>query len=451
MKLFNLLSSLLLGSGLLLGILLLSQPAALAAVPNDTIVVTTTIQDAIDQANPGDTVQIPSGNYRESIVLEKAVNLIGEGSKTTIIEARSGRRVIHVRGTAVDENVTISGLTVTNGNVGELLFLCPVSCGGGIMLEEGASPRMDDIRFLNNRADGRGGGLYADRFSTVHISNSEWVDNEAGDYGGGLFSANAAVVDNGRFTNNTSAISGGGLTVVQTLTMTNTDFISNTATFLGGAGLIDGAATVQGGTFSNNQSMQRSGGALYVVSSLTLNDATFTNNSAGSSGGGVRAASHVIGTNNIFTHNFAHNDGGGLKVDGLATLSDVRFENNIAEDGTGGGMASDSETTITNAIFVANQSANGGAYYHSGSSTSTITHSCFVDNSDTSVVNNGSALLTTTDVWWGAENGPSGQGPGDGDSVGSNVAFDAFATMPILDCDYRSGATLYLPIIRRGP
>lgn len=454
MKAPKIVYSLLIGSILILSLFLFVQPTFVMATnsPSDIIIVTTSIQAAIDSANPGDIVQIPAGNYRESIVLDKAVSLVGAGSETTIIEARSSRRVIHIIGTAVNESVTISGLTVMNGNVGELLFLCPVSCGGGIMLEEGARPQMDDIHFMNNRATGRGGGLYADRFSTIHITNSEWSHNEAGSQGGGLYSANEAVVTNGRFSHNNSDIAGGGLTVVHTLSMTNTDFISNTATFIGGAGLVDGNAIIEGGQFQNNESEQRSGGALYIIDELTLSNASFTNNIAGSSGGAVRVIGNTHINNSTFINNTAFNDGGGLKVDSPANFSQLRFENNVAQNGIGGGIAAGDSVTMDNSILLDNIATNGGAFHQTGNHSTTITDSCVVNNSATSVFNAGSTQLVTTNVWWGANNGPSGQGNGNGDSVSANVAFNNFATASILGCGNRaSGLTLYLPVIHRAP
>ncbi|MGQ9469197.1 MAG: right-handed parallel beta-helix repeat-containing protein, partial [Nitrososphaerales archaeon] len=51
-------------------------------VPDDY----STIQKAIDIATAGDTIYVKAGIYRENIVVNKAVLILGEGSNNTVIE-----------------------------------------------------------------------------------------------------------------------------------------------------------------------------------------------------------------------------------------------------------------------------------------------------------------------------------------------------------------------------
>jgi len=71
------------------------------------------IQDAIDDANPGDTVFVydDSSPYYEHVVIYKSIKLIGEKKDTTIIDGGYELEVIYV---TADE-VTITGFTLTNG------------------------------------------------------------------------------------------------------------------------------------------------------------------------------------------------------------------------------------------------------------------------------------------------------------------------------------------------
>jgi parallel beta-helix repeat protein len=69
-----------------------------------------TIQEAINAANPGDTILVLEGIYVENIVINKTVTLIGENMENTIIDGNRNGTVINV---TVD-NVTISGFTIKN-------------------------------------------------------------------------------------------------------------------------------------------------------------------------------------------------------------------------------------------------------------------------------------------------------------------------------------------------
>jgi len=76
------------------------------------------IQDLIDNASDGDTINIPSGIYYENIVIDKSISLIGEDKETTIIDGGSNVTVIRI----VSNKVTVSGFTIQNGDDGVELY-----------------------------------------------------------------------------------------------------------------------------------------------------------------------------------------------------------------------------------------------------------------------------------------------------------------------------------------
>lgn len=45
-----------------------------------------TVQEAIDVANPGDTIYVYNGTYYENIFINKTVSLVGEDPEITIID-----------------------------------------------------------------------------------------------------------------------------------------------------------------------------------------------------------------------------------------------------------------------------------------------------------------------------------------------------------------------------
>jgi len=71
----------------------------------------TTIQDAIDDSNNGDTIYVYSGTYSENIELDKRLNLIGEDKTTTIIDGSQQGCTINLS----SENTLIDSFTIIGG------------------------------------------------------------------------------------------------------------------------------------------------------------------------------------------------------------------------------------------------------------------------------------------------------------------------------------------------
>jgi parallel beta-helix repeat protein len=124
-----------------------AQPSTIT-VPDDY----PTIQEAINNANDGDTVFVKSGVYQQlnydnttpvSIVINKSISLIGQDEETTIISGVSAppppqplppgfNHIIIINA----DNVTIKGFTIQNGFFGCWVF------GSGCLIS--------DSKFINN-------------------------------------------------------------------------------------------------------------------------------------------------------------------------------------------------------------------------------------------------------------------------------------------------------------
>ena len=115
-------------AGIFLTLLIPINPNCISGVNNDptesspmrgTIVVNTsgggdhtTIQTAIDASNNGDTVFVAEGVYRENLLINKSIDLIGASSCDTIIDGTGGADTIIV----TSNRVNISGFFITNSS-----------------------------------------------------------------------------------------------------------------------------------------------------------------------------------------------------------------------------------------------------------------------------------------------------------------------------------------------
>lgn len=104
---------------LLTGICSLTQKNALIIVsPSDTIKVPedySTIQEAVNAANPGDAILVANGTCNENVILYKDnLTLLGESPTTTIIDSGGIGEVVYVTAS----NIYISGFTMQHGYCG---------------------------------------------------------------------------------------------------------------------------------------------------------------------------------------------------------------------------------------------------------------------------------------------------------------------------------------------
>lgn len=71
------------------------------------------IQDAINSANDGDTIYVYNGTYHENIIIEKNIKLMGEDKTNTFLYGNNSS-VFYIK----SDNVEINDLTITNGSNG---------------------------------------------------------------------------------------------------------------------------------------------------------------------------------------------------------------------------------------------------------------------------------------------------------------------------------------------
>ena len=85
-------------------------------IVEDISTVTTTIQDAIDHAQPNSTIQLPAGTYTEILTINKPLHLKGEGTTRILLSPTSTNNGYAIGINA--EGVTLSNLDITNQGSG---------------------------------------------------------------------------------------------------------------------------------------------------------------------------------------------------------------------------------------------------------------------------------------------------------------------------------------------
>ncbi len=396
-----------------------AQAMSIVVNPGDSI------QAAIDNAQPGDTILIQPGLYTESLTLSTAVSLTGIHSQTTIIQAESGQRVLTVTGTAVDHSVIISGLTFANG--------VSTGNGGGILLDNGAAPILQHLILQNNRAAG-GGGLYVAADSSLILRQSVISGNHAITYnGGGLWAGGPVTISQTRFISNSGQsygggaatkatelydslfannqcdtaplpCSGGGLATDGPALLVNTVFTGNT-TRGDGAGLwAYGLVTVTNGRFQNNRAINIGppaiGGGISAYEPVTISGTQFISNSA-DVGGGLTTRGVITVQNAIFSDNQASSDGGGLYVGNTAIIAQSQFSGNTANNGGAlflGGLTNQITGSVSNNLFLENiaQSDLGAEIYLQSPGAVSLIHNTLVDRNG----NSGAAVAAITGTTW---------------------------------------------------
>ena len=140
------------------------------------------IQAAIDAAGTGDTIIIQAGSYTESFTINKAISLTGVSSDTVILHAEPDQRVITVTNIPLDRMVTISGVTIRDGDVYtpmETLSGDDKYQGGGIFVDDDTTEIVIQNSIFINNAAIYGGAISFYYYASVYVINCRFEDNYA--------------------------------------------------------------------------------------------------------------------------------------------------------------------------------------------------------------------------------------------------------------------------------
>ena len=188
-------------------LLITSCLSQIKPVFSDTIIVGPggygTIQEAVDNATAGDTIQVAPGIYYEHVSVNKSLTIVGENPQTTIVDGTGNGTVFNLEGS----NIYISGFTI--GNAG--------NNSSGITSEKEIATS-DYHTISNNIITTSLYGVYLSSSDRNTIFNNTFINN----FFGAIFLADA---DNTNITANTIVESAYG---IRTLLSLNNIIIGNT-------------------------------------------------------------------------------------------------------------------------------------------------------------------------------------------------------------------------------
>jgi parallel beta-helix repeat protein len=132
----------------------------------------------VNVAQHGDTIYVHTGTYKENVVIEKPLSLIGENKHITIIDGNGSEDVIRV---TVDDCI-ISGFTVKNGSTGIYLSSDNNFVNNNNITDIIGAHGNETLLSLN-KSGGVGTGVYLFRGANNLISDNS-ISNIAGGAGG---------------------------------------------------------------------------------------------------------------------------------------------------------------------------------------------------------------------------------------------------------------------------
>ncbi len=366
----------------------------------------TSIQDAINVAQPGDTVFVYNGTYYENIVVNRTINLIGENKKNTTINGGGIRSVVYVNVSWVN----VTGFTV-NGSEPSCFY-------GGIELNDVQNCSI----FNNNISSNKGDGIYFILSSNNHITNNIVSSNNFGiflrsspnneitnnnvsssiidgihlskssdyniitsnnlsnnDCGISLMDSNCSIITsnnawnnyngislirsrNNTITNNSFSYNNNGICIYHS--SNNTIVNNNVSSNSHGIGI--GLDHSNNNTITNNNAFSNNWHGIHFLSSSRnkLSGNTMINNGIWIGGDGLEHwDTHTIDTTNTVNgkpvYYWKNKTGGGIPIGAgeviLANCTDVRVENQYISDGSVGILVGfSSKNSIVNNTAISN-------------------------------------------------------------------------------------------------
>jgi len=330
----------------------------------------TSIQAAIDNATAGETIRVWAGTYDEDIVVDKELDIIGNGSSTTVIDGGGGDAVVDIRAS----KVTLSGFNITNGS-------------SGIDVNSHDNTLTDNV-ITNNI-------FYGIRFDSSNsnnlISGNLISDNDFG------ISFDSSNTDNTISDNN---ISNNEYNGIQFSSSNNNNTLSGNSIWNNYRGIVFDSSSNRNTISGNDISISARG--IYFKSSNDNN--TLSGNNISNSDYGISFVSS--NNNNTLNGNNLSDNIIGIRF-GYLNSHNTISKNTISINSYGVHLAS-----ANNSFNIVNVNNITGNINDGISSES---------------------LVNAEYNWWGDASGPGGDGPGNGDGINnaSNIDYSPWLGRPV--------------------
>ena len=327
--------------------------------------------DVIDfQAGLTGTIMLTTGQ----LSITDSVDIQGPGAADLSVSGNNSSRVFYLYNGSSVLDVTMSGLTITNGSA---------NIGAGI-IDFDENLTLDGVAISGNASTGDGAGLWADGFNmNLTIRNSVLSGNVSGDDGGGIYiedTGGPLLIENTVVSGNTAADKGGGIYFYDPdddLITRDSTIVGNSAGNLGGGVYLyspdSGVVTVERSTISGNTAA--SGGGVYFYSpdhGMVIENTTVSGNTASGAGGGIVLY-------NLYNGALRH-----------STIAD-----NTAGTASGAGMDLNADTLVVENTVIANNLAAGSGSDLGGGGTFDATYSLIRDVAGANVTDSGGNVFNT--------------------------------------------------------
>ncbi|MBN2007706.1 MAG: hypothetical protein JXA21_30460 [Anaerolineae bacterium] len=339
------------------------------------------IQDAVDAAASGDTLQVASDTFTETVDINDKDLTIAGGYDVTCTAYITGTSTVNGNGAGSVFEITNSALTLRNLNItgGD------ATNGGGVLAAGNSQIMLDKTDVFGNEAT-YGGGLYIDTAAVLTFTNDSDIEHNTATTRGGGARVRGKLVGNGwssTISNNT-APNGGGVSV------------------LGGVLELDGAHV----GYNQATAAEGVGGGIHVYNggSISVRGSSNVYHNTAYNGAGIYADGVHVNLQAVIHSNTAANNGGGVYLTNNSTLyatgtkigdETTTGRRNEATTGAGGGIYAQNSTIELGGRVYNNMAATRGGGIAALSSEITLTNA-FVGGTGANHANQ------VTDEWFGA-------------------------------------------------